>query len=355
MDMIASGVSSKRRGAMSDKQSEQDGEDRLRSQIEAYHATALAYAAVKLGLPETMGSRSWTADKLAAELSLSPPHLLRFLRGLATLGICEERSDRTFALGPLGQSLAAGSPSRLGEKVAIVVEQYWGPWADLVLCLKTGNPSFDHVFGKNVWDWRRGHNEQGATFDTYLAEETFAQGEAIAEALDWSDAHTIADIGGGYGGLLAAILRAQPQLAGLLFDTPETVAQATPFLASVGVADRVTLVAGDFFAEIPVQADRYLLKGVLQQWDNAEAIVILRKCRAAMSPRAKLLVVERLLPKRALDDADAVMIDLHMMVINGGRARTLAEIDRLIADAGLAISTVTPTKSGLSIVETIPA
>jgi hypothetical protein len=334
--------------------SEQDGEDRLRSQIEAYHAAALAYAAVKLGLPETMGSRDWSADELAAELGLSPPHLLRFLRGLATLGICEERSDRTFALGPLGQSLSSGSPSRLGEKAAIVVEQYWGPWADLISTLQTGTPAFEQVFGEGISDWRRTHGEQSATFNAYLAKENFAQGNDIVEALDWSDVHTVADISGGYGGLLAAILRAQPLLVGLLFDPPETVAHAEPFLTSVGVADRVTLVAGDVFAEIPVQADRYLLKSVLQQWDDAAAVAILRKCRAAMPHRAKLLVIERLLPDQALDDAGAVMVDLHMMVINGGRVRTLPEIEMLFAQADLVLSHVVTTRSGLSVVEATP-
>jgi len=128
---------------------EKHSEDRLRSQIEAYHASALAYAAVKLGLPDLMGAH-WTAKQLAAELGLSAPHLLRFLRGLVALGICAERSDGGFSLTDLGRSLASGSPSRLGEKVTIVVEQYWQPWADLLHTLRNGDPAFEHVFGTDV-------------------------------------------------------------------------------------------------------------------------------------------------------------------------------------------------------------
>jgi cyclopropane fatty-acyl-phospholipid synthase-like methyltransferase/AraC-like DNA-binding protein len=348
--MIALEVSSEARGAMSENLPEQD-EARLRAQIEAYHAAALAYATVKLGLPDKMGSRRWTAEQLAAELGLSPPHLFRFLRGLSTLGICEERADRTFVLGKLGQSLSTGSPSRLGEKLLIVVEQYWRPWAELVSTLQTGTPAFEQLFGEAVSRWRRIHPEQGAVFNAYLAKETFAQGDAIIEALDLSDVKTVADIGGGYGGLLAAILQAHPHVTGILFDQPQTVEEAKPFLQSLGVAHRVAFVAGDFFAAIPVRADRYLLKSVLQQWHDTDVAAILKRCREAMPPRAKLLIIERLLPERASEDASAVMIDLHMMVINGGRARKLGEIEVLLSQAGLKRSRVVSTRVGMSIIE----
>src|SRR5262249_56157862 len=125
---------------------EEHAEERWRSAIEAYHASAQAYAAVKLGLPDRMGARPWTAEALASELGLSAPHLLRFLRGLVTLGICEERSDGRFTLTSLGQALKPGSPSRLGEKVMIVGERYWHPRANLPHPLATRQPSFPPLF-----------------------------------------------------------------------------------------------------------------------------------------------------------------------------------------------------------------
>ena len=333
-------------------ESEQEAfEQRLRRQIEAYHEAALLYAAVKLGLPDRMGKRRWAPEQLAHELSLSAPHLHRVLRGLCTIGLCEERSDQTFALTPFGQSLVSGSHSRLAEKVQIVVEQYWQPWANLVASLETGKPAFEHVFGMSVGDWRRAHAEQGALFDSYVAKETLAQAVPIIEALDFSGAGTVADIGGGYGGLLAAILQAHPHLAGILFDRPQTIAAARPFLQSQGVAERMRLEAGDFLAEIPVRADLYLLKGMLQQWDDEEAAAILRNCRAAMPDGAKLVIVELLLPDRAADDPAAIMLDLHMMTITGGRARSLAQFEALLSQAGLALLSVTRTSSGLSIMQ----
>ena len=334
---------------------EKHDEERLRSAIEAYHASALAYAAVKLGLPERMGARPWTAEALATELGLSAPHILRFLRGLVTLGVCEEHPDGSFALTSLGQSLKPGSPSRLGEKVMIVVEQYWQPWADLVSTLQTGAPAFDHVFGTDVWAWRNENFRGGDIFAAYVASETFAGAGPIVEALDLSGVGSIADIGGGHGGLLAAILQAHPGMRGILFDLPETIIGAKRFLKSHGVLERVTLVGGDFVAEIPVEADLYVLKSVLQHWDDLGARALLESCRDAMPARARLAIVERLLPEAASGDPGAVMLDLHMMVITGGRARTLQEFERLLAEASLVLSKIYATSSGLSVIEAVPA
>jgi hypothetical protein len=121
------------------------------------------------------------------------------------------------------------------------------------------------------------------------------------------------------------------------------------------VLDRVTLVGGDFLAEIPVEADLYVLESVLQHWDDVAARAILESCRDAMPARAKLAIIERLLPEAASDDPSAVMIDLHMMVINGGRVRTLVEFERLLAEANLALAKVHATSSGLSVIEAVPA
>ena len=326
-------------------------EDRLRKQIEAYHEAALVYAAVRLGLPDRLALARSTPAELAKALELSPPHLHRFLRGLCSIGICEELPDGVFALTPGGQTLRPGSPSRLAEKVQIVVGQYWWPWANVVSNLKTGTPAFEQTFGMRVSDWRAKHAEQGALFDAYLAKETLAQAEPIVSALDVSGTKTIADIGGGYGGLLAALLGAHPEIEAVLFDRPATLEAAKPFLESLGVAPRVRLEAGEFFTAIPVRADLYLLKGVLQQWNDDAARTILRHCRYAMPEGARLAIVERLLPERAVDDPAAIMIDLHMMTITGGRARSLADFEELLSESGLALAKVTPTSSGLAIIE----
>jgi O-methyltransferase len=316
-------------------------EDRLRRSIEAYHESALVYAAVKLGLPDRLAAGPATSEQLAAALGLSAPHLHRFLRGLYTIGICEERADGTFALTPGSQCLKSDSPSRLAEKVQIVVGQYWRPWAELVSTLQTGAPAFDDVFGTNVFDWRRGNAAQGALFDSYLAGETAAQLGSIIEAIDLSGVGTV------------AILPARYRPDGVPFDRSYMVDMSQPYLPLLKAVKRVEFVAGDVLDEIPVEADLYLLNGVLRQWDDDAVRMILHNCRNAMKEGARLAIIERLMPERATDDPAAIMLDLHMMAITGGRARTLAEFKALLSEAGLALTQATTTGSGLSIIEVV--
>ncbi len=337
-----------------DHSEQTETEARLRAQIEAYHATALAYTCVKLGLPETMGTEVWTAERLAAALNLSAPHLKRLLLGLATLGLIEERARDAFTLTEAGRALTPSSASTLREKLLIVVEQYWQPWANVAASVKTGTPAFDLVFGKTVGDWRRDHPDHGAVFEAYLESETFTHAGPIVEALDLTGVSTVAEIGGGHGALLAAVLLAHPQLHGILMDASHKLAGARVYLHSHGLTERVGLARGDATTEVAVLADLYLLKSVLQQHDDATAQAILTNLRRAMPDSARLVVIERLMPEKATDDPAAIMLDLHMMTITGGKARTRPELEALIAEAGLAIAGFSKTDEGLVIIACAP-
>ena len=330
-----------------------DFEGQLALKIAAYHDAALLHAAIVLGLPERMEQRGIAADALATELGLSAPRLNRLLRGLASLGICAEAPDGTFALTPQGRSLLPGA--RLRQKVQIVVAQYWRPWANLAASVSTAKPAFEQVFGQNVADWRRDHAEAGALFDSYLAQEALAQAPGIVAALDLSRVGSVADLGGGHGGLLAGLLQANPDLRGILFDRPHRIEAALPFLEAQGVADRVERIGGDLLTAIPIGVDLYMLAGVLQQWDDANARAILANCRKAMRQGATLAVVERLLPEQAVDDPAAIMLDLHMMAITGGRVRGLAEFAAMLSETGFARAKATPTPSGLSVIAAVAA
>jgi hypothetical protein len=343
------------RGGRMAETEQDDLEARIRRSIDAYHEAAMVYAAVKLGLPDLLRSNAATPGELAVKLGLSAPHLHRFLRGLASLGICEEGPDGSFALTSGGQSLSTGSPSQLAKKVQIVVGQYWWPWSNFQSNLKSGKPAFEQCFGMSILDWRAKHAEQGVLFHSYLAGETLAHGDSIVEALDVSGVQTVADIGDGYGSLLAALLRAHPHLRGLLFDRADIIAGAESYLKSLGIADRVIFIGGDILSSIPVRADLYVLKGVLQQSDDSSALTILKNCREAMSECTRLFIIERLMAERAADDPAAIMLDLHMMTITGGRARSLAEFETLLSQADLKLSKATSTRAGLTVIEAVRA
>ena len=140
--------------------------------------------------------------------------------------------------------------------------------------------------------------------------------------------------------LLRAVLAAAPDLDGLLFDRPEVVHAAT--LPAVG---------GDFFVGVPGGADAYLLSRVIHDWGDRDAVAVLRSCRRAMPPSSTLLLVEAVLPKRAVDDPEAIRMDLHMLALLHGRERTTSEFAALLAEAGLRLNRVLPTAAGVSVLE----
>src|SRR5262245_7466217 len=175
---------------------------------------------------------------------------------------------------------------------------------------------------------------------------------AMLDAYDLSGVKTLADVGGGLGTNLAAALGRYPAMRGLLFDQPHVVARARPVLEAAGVAGRCTVAGGDFFQAAPSGADAYLLGHILHDWDDARAGLILDNLRRAMPSWAKLLLVEYVLPDR--DGAFGKFLDLHMMVLLGGRDRTEAEYRRASAAHGLRLTCVVPTAGDVSVVEGRP-
>ena len=196
--------------------------------------------------------------------------------------------------------------------------------------------------------------EEAAIFDAAMTALSAAAATAVVRSYDFSGISLLADVGGGQGELLAAILVANPRLRGILFDLPYVVAGAPPVLEQAGVADRCEVVGGSFFEAVPAGADAYLLKTVIHDWDDAEAIAILRTCRAAMADGGRVLLVERLV--RPANEPDPVKFaDLMMLVMLGGRERTADDFRRLYAEAGVRLVHIIPTGSAYSIIEGAPA
>ena len=177
---------------------------------------------------------------------------------------------------------------------------------------------------------------------------------AVIEAYDFSGVRSLVDVGGGYGVLLAAILKAHPEMRGKDFDLPHCQEGATRLLAESGVDGRAEFVAGSFFESVPAGADAYILKSVIHDWDDERAVAILRTCRAAISGEGKLLLAELVL-KPGNEPDRAKISDLNMMVMNGGRERTADDFGRVFAAAGFLLSEVTPMSGPLSVIEGVPA
>ena len=311
-------------------------------------------AAAMLGVADHIEAGPKTAEELAGLVGAHGPSLHRLLRALASIGIFEEDDRRRFAQTPLGSTLRSGVPGSLRDTAISMLDDVHGrSWDDLLHPLRTGEVACDHVFGMNIWDYYSRHPEEERAFNGSMTGLSQMVGGAVVEAYDFSPFGTIVDVAGGQGSLLSQILRATPKARGVLFDAPRVVEGAGPNLEAAGVADRVERVGGDFFESVPAGGDLYTLKWIIHDWDDARSVAILKSCRRAMSPAAKLLLLEAVIPP-----GNAPMLgkflDLNMMVITGGKERTEREFAALLAEAGFRLTRVIPTKSPVSIVEAAP-
>ncbi len=322
--------------------------------VNGYQTTALLYVAARLGIADFLADGPAESAELARSLGAHAPSLHRILRGLAALGVFREEPDGRFGLSELGNLLRTGTPGSLRNMAIVCGEEYVGAWGGLVHSAMTGGTAFNHVFGMSQWEHRRQHVQLSAGFNRDLAEETARAAEAIVAACDFSRFGTIADIGGGRGALLAAILRDCPAAEGILFDRPHVTPEAEKHLAAQRVIARCRVIGGDFFDSVPGGADAHILKSVIHDWDDERSAAILTNCRAALNDGGVLLLVERLMPKRAADDPPTILVDVQMLAITGGRERSEAEYRALFARTGFTLTRVIPTRSPFNIIEATP-
>jgi hypothetical protein len=229
----------------------------------------------------------------------------------------------------------------------------WTSWGDLLSSVTTGTPAFPRVHGTSAWHYREVHPEENVIFNSAMTALSAGVAEAVVSSYAFSRMSVLADVGGGEGALLAAILAANPALRGILFDQPHVVATAQPLLERAGVADRCEIVSGSFFDAVP-RTDGYLLKSIVHDWDDAGAVDILKVVRAAITDTGRVLVVERVI--RPGNDPDpAKFADLTMLVQLGGRERTADEFGSLYDQAGFTLTNIIPTASPFSIIEGAPA
>jgi hypothetical protein len=298
-----------------------------------------------------------TTKDLADGATCHEPSLRRLLRALASLGLCDENEDGTFAPTALGSLLESDTPDSLQAYALRYGRHQWPAWGKLLYSVTTGKCA------RTVFDGTAGfeHLEQDAetavTYHRAMAEVTRRIAQAVVPAYDFSKFRRVVDIGGGYGEMLIAILRACPATFGVLFDRPAALAGAMRHLQKAGVADRCDTVSGDFFESVPAGADGYLLKSVLHDWDDELASLILKRCHEAMRKDAKLLIVECLMPERmeaSILNRDAARSDLNMLVMLGGRERTANEYRSLLQSAGFSVTGIGAAELNFSVIEAIP-
>jgi O-methyltransferase domain/Dimerisation domain len=254
------------------------------------------HAFTSLGLADLIGTGRRTGDDLAEATGTNPPALRRLLSALAAMGILDEDDEHSFALTPLGDGLRADAPGSVAGWAAMVgTSNFWQNWGQLADSVRTGQTGWRLRLGVDNWTYREQNPEAGRIFDRAMVSLTSAAAEAVLESYDLSRFPVLVDAGGGWGMLLAGILARYPAAKGVLFDQPHVVDKAEDFLRGKGVLDRCQIVGGSFFESVPEGHDAYILKSVIHDWYDPEARVILQSCRRAMTDKAALLLVERVL------------------------------------------------------------
>lgn len=313
--------------------------------------TRAIYTAAKFGIADVLSDGPLTAEAIATQVDANPDAVFRMLRTLASRGIFAQQADGRFTLTPMADALRADAPTSVRGLVLFWGDQrHWEHWSQLPYAVQTGQPAVDALRGKPFFDFLDDDPEFAALFNEGMTSVSEMEIGPVLAAYDFTGAGTIVDVGGGHGGLLAAILRKWPQSRGILFDSEAVVEGAPAVLNAAGVADRCTVVGGSFFESVPSGGDVYVLKHIVHDWDDSNALQILRNIRAAISSSAKLLVIESVVPD---DDREHLskILDLEMLLVATGRERTAAQYAELLRAAGFRLTRVIPTAGPSSVVE----
>lgn len=311
-------------------------------------AAQAIHVASKLRIPDLLASGPKTIAELASKCGAHPPTLERLLRALASLEMFAPTPDGRFRNTPLTEVLRTDHPqSRRDGALFLPAPFLWRPLGELYESVRTGEPTFPVIFGQRFFEYLAEHPEDASLFNSVMTQGIAAH--AVLAAYDFSRFERLVDVGGGQGALLRDILAATPSLQGVLFDLPQVVAGASEVLKG-DLGARSQIVGGNFFDSVPGGADAYLLKGVLHDWPDDDAVSILRNTRAAIRPDGTLLLIENILDSAA---RPAGLIDLLMLVI-GGRERTEADFRSLLDSTRFSLIRIIPTEASW-VIECHPA
>jgi SAM-dependent methyltransferase len=290
---------------------------------------------------------------LAEAAGADPGSLRRLMRYLIALDLFEE-SKSGYSLKAMGE-LLRGDIEGSFRSAARLSGDLYPVWGELEHTIRTGKAGYDKYFGKSLFDHLAADPERAAAFDTAIATITWPETAAILDAYDFSDIDTVIDVGGGNGSLLIEMLRRYPSMQGVLFDLPHVAERAARDIEEAGLGERCRTVGGNFFEAIPEGADAIVLRHVIHNWRDEDAVRILTNCERALAPGGRVLVVEMLV---AEDDEPSLaprsyvsLMDLTMMVLYEGVERTESEFSALLEAAGLTLAGITPTTSASCVIE----
>jgi hypothetical protein len=310
----------------------------------------LLIVVAEIGVADHIGEDPRHVDDLAVDTDTDPAALYRVLRALASVGVFTEVAPRTFAVTPLAATLRSGVDGSMRDLARYVgLPERQRAFAALEHSVRTGRPSFDHVYGTDWWSHFAAHPELATLFNGAMGNMARHVNATTIEAYDLSDVRRLIDVGGGQGHLVATLLRRYPEMTAVVFDLPRVVDDAAEVIAAGGFAARAELVGGDFLHSVPAGGDAYVLSWTLHDWDDADATAILSNIRRAMGGDGKLIVIDEVIPEGD-EPHFGKFEDIVMLALLTGRVRTQSEFVALFEAAGLRHVETRATSSPTSVI-----
>ena len=334
------------------------GTDAARAQLlrmlMGHWVTSALARTTELGVIDVLRENPSTAIDLAEHTGTDPEAMVRLVRFLHALGIVTPDESDRYRATAVGALLSDAHPQSMAPLARLYEESYFlDAWAELGHGLRGTDNPFHRAHGTDVF--------------TYLTEnptarERYSSGIAVGskfvdvlpDRFDFGPFTHVVDVAGGDGTLIDTVLARRDSLHATLFEQPPVLEQARANLAAHVGTERVDFVAGDFFESVPTGGDLYILCRILHNWDDDEAHRIIEQCRAAMSSGGRLMVIERVVDTDQPDDL-STGFDIHMMVMTGGRERTLAEYSDLLQRNGFELEQRIPLPLGMCALVSAPA
>jgi len=318
----------------------------------AYAAGTVACLA-QLGIPDLLANGPKSAAELAAEIGANPDRLYRLMRATSCVGVLAEGPDGKFSQTPMSAVLCKDArPSLRGLATMTYRDWHSRGWSHLEYCVRTGKQALDEIYGMPIFEYFTKNSVEAEIFDEAMTNLSTIDGPAVVDAYSFDGIHSIVDIAGGRGLLLATILERNPHLKGTLYEMPH-VLEGAKTGALKPVMDRCTLASGDMFSSVPSPTDAYIMKHIIHDWPDEQCIQLLKACRKGLNPGGKLLVVDCVI-QPGNEFSPGKFLDIQMLIFPSGRERTEAEFRALLAAAGWRLTRIIPTVAADSIVEAVP-
>jgi len=318
--------------------SSQNPVDKLVRLVDGFLVSRALYVIAELQIADELVNGPKTAYEIANNLNLDGDAVFRLLRMLVSHGVFIQKDDK-FALNDLAELITIGHSQSMHGFLLHEDSTRWNSYAHMSYSIKTGKPTFNHLYGCGYFDFIARDKEKSEQFDRGMATFSDTENKQVSSHFDFTSFPVVVDVGGGVGGLIAQILDKNENIKGVLYELPHLEEMADNYFVEHDLVNRTKVVTGSFLENVVSGGDLYLLKRILHDWNDEICVRILQNCAAVMHDDSEIVVFDCIVPDDSKYDISKD-IDVIMMVVFGGKERTEKDFEKLFAAAGLQINKI---------------